>query len=274
MNKWLEILKNNDYINVKKQIKNGADVKRAYSRFEIPLTVAKDKNDWIRILIKTLFDTGKIDINKDFVLYDRPALVQTVYGIEKIENIKDTVKYLLEIGADPLVKMKDNNYRYGNRNSISMFCRYSTGLNPKTRPSSFYPEICQTEDVKLFKLLFTDKAKYEKLKSSYSNFIKAKKEFKNKNYKQALALFLPYAEKGNLEAQEKVGYLYDGRKGVKEDMVKSAHWYKEAAKQGSNKAQYITGVNYEYGIGFKKNKSEAKKWYEKAYKGANSKNKR
>lgn len=254
-------------------IQNGADVKKAYSRFHIPtFNVGYDKNNWMKELIKVAVDSGKIDLNKDMTQFQKsPILIPVVYNFEKIEDIQVTVKYLLDNGADPLVRQKDGHRT--NRNAIDLFCKKGSRMDK--RSSSFYPEICQTKDAILFKLLFTDKAKYEKVKSKNSNFIKAKKEFKNKNYKQALSLFLPYAEKGNLETQEKLGYLYDGRKGVKENIVKAAHWYKEAAKQGSNKGEYLTGVNYEYGTGFKKNKSEAKKWYEKAYKSANSsKNKR
>jgi len=260
---------------IKQLIENGADVKRAYSRFNIPFNVPKDKDNWIKILAKELISTRKIDINKDTTVYGKPILIDAVYGLDNIGSMKETVQYLLKNGSDPLVKMKDTNYRYGNRNAISLFCRYSTGLKTKTRSNDFYPELCQTEDVELFKLLFTDTEKYEKAKAKNTNLIKAINTYKAKNYKLALSLYIPYAKNGNLKAQEKVGDLFNGKKGIKEDDKKSAYWYQKAAEQGSNKAQYLTGVNYEFGTGVKKNKIEAKKWYKKAHKGANSsKNKR
>jgi hypothetical protein len=259
---------------INKVIENGADVKEAYSEFEISYHVASDKHNWILTLAKPLLDSGKIDINKDFIQYDRPILLQTVHGVENIDNIKQTVQYLFKMGADPLAKMKDSHYSYGNRNAVSMFCRYSNSLSVKIQASSFYPEICQSENVELFKLLFTDKDKYEKLKSQNKNLSNGLKAYDNKQYAKALKLLLPYAKQGNISAQEKLGDLYDDKKGVKEDLVASFKWHKKAAEQGSNRSQYLTAVKYEYGLGIGKNKVEAKKWYEKAYKGASSKNKK
>lgn len=221
---------------IEQLIKNGGDIKKAYSKFDILFNRTSDKSDWIKTLVQVAVEKGKIDINKDFVKYSRPILVQTVYGVKKIEDIKETVQYLFELGADPLVKIKDSHYRYGNGNAISMFCRHSEGINVDTRPSNFYPEICKTENAELFKLLFTDFNKYEQEMSKLSNLIKARNLDKQKQYDEAFKLYLPYAENNNYEAQEKIADYYNAGRGVEKDYKKAIQWYQKATEH--KKADY------------------------------------
>lgn len=120
---------------------------------------------------------------------------------------------------------------------------------------------------------------------------------------QASGLFdfqMKLAEKGNAEAQYKVGEMYETGFGVKKDMAKANDWINKAASQGhetadfkllywdlgengvndTNKekvdalqakakadnphAQYYLGKMLAYGVGIKKNSDKAIKWLNKA----------
>ena len=120
---------------------------------------------------------------------------------------------------------------------------------------------------------------------------------------QADALFdfqMKLAQKGNAEAQFKVGEMYESGTGVKQDMAEAANWITKAAGQnhetanfkllywdlekngvtdgnkakvdelkakaesGNGQAQYYVGKMYANGIGMKKNPDKAMSWLNKA----------
>jgi uncharacterized protein len=66
-----------------------------------------------------------------------------------------------------------------------------------------------------------------------SNFSRGIRALKNRRFVDALNLLLPIAEKGNSEAQFKVGEIYStGRKEIPEDDEKAWEWNQKAAEQG------------------------------------------
>ena len=120
---------------------------------------------------------------------------------------------------------------------------------------------------------------------------------------QADALFdfqMKLAQKGNAEAQFKVGEMYESGTGVKQDMAEATNWITKAAGQnhetanfkllywdlekngvtdgnkakvdelkakaesGNGQAQYYVGKMYANGIGMKKNPDKAMSWLNKA----------
>ena len=69
------------------------------------------------------------------------------------------------------------------------------------------------------------------------------------------------AEQGDVDAQHKLGTMYDFGEGVAENKVEAVKWYRLAAEQGDASGQYALGTMYHYGEGVEENKVEAVKWY-------------
>ena len=92
MNKWLEILKNNDYINVKKQIKNGADVNESTEGGESVLANAirhQCDMDLLLLLIASGAD-----------IYDFDDEGVSIFDMAITYNNIEMVNYLLSQGID------------------------------------------------------------------------------------------------------------------------------------------------------------------------------
>ena len=71
--------------------------------------------------------------------------------------------------------------------------------------------------------------------------------------KAAFAPLRALANKGNADAQAKVGLLYDlGTPSVPKDKVQAASWYHKSAEQGEPYAQFFLGRMYRDGIGVPK----------------------
>jgi TPR repeat protein len=64
------------------------------------------------------------------------------------------------------------------------------------------------------------------------------------DYKGALAIWQPLAEKGDVAMQLLVGSIYDYGQGVPQDDAEAVKWYERAANQGSAKGQYQAGGAY------------------------------
>jgi len=73
---------------------------------------------------------------------------------------------------------------------------------------------------------------------------KAYEAIDKKDYKTALAILKPLAEKGNPEAAVAVGLMYDKGLGVKQDYKEVVRWYKLAAKNGMPKVNLTIGAIY------------------------------
>jgi TPR repeat protein len=72
------------------------------------------------------------------------------------------------------------------------------------------------------------------------------------------------AEKGDPDAQTKLGLAYLLAQGVTKDESEAAKWFSKAAHQGEAQAQMRLGVMYTLGLGVAKDEAEAVKWYRKA----------
>lgn len=82
---------------------------------------------------------------------------------------------------------------------------------------------------------------------------------------EALAQWLPDAERGDPNAQYNVGLVYSsGGNGVERDYGKAAEWYRKSAAQGVATAQFNLGLLYDSGLGVTKDPAEAAAWYRKA----------
>ena len=72
------------------------------------------------------------------------------------------------------------------------------------------------------------------------------------------------AEKGDAEAQFKLGVAYDIGKGVPKDEAEAVKWYRKAADQGNVGGQFGLGMAYANGQGVAKDEAESVKWFRKA----------
>jgi TPR repeat protein len=83
-------------------------------------------------------------------------------------------------------------------------------------------------------------------------------------YKNALALIRPLAERGDPHGQYLLAVCYDEGKAVKQDLVEARRWFLRAAEQGHIVAQYSLGIMYRGGQGGPKSDVDAVKWWRKA----------
>ena len=75
---------------------------------------------------------------------------------------------------------------------------------------------------------------------------------------------LEAAEKGDIDAQWDLVFMYENGKDVPRDYNMAAYWVKRAAILGNAEAQMRLGALYEIGEGVERNTKKAIKWYVKA----------
>lgn len=69
------------------------------------------------------------------------------------------------------------------------------------------------------------------------------------DYSSSLAQWQPLAEQGDVIAQLNLGLMYRDGKGVPQDHVAAAKWYRRAAEQGLALAQFTLALFYGNGVG-------------------------
>jgi TPR repeat protein len=84
------------------------------------------------------------------------------------------------------------------------------------------------------------------------------------DYKEAGKWYRQAAEKGHAAAQTALAELYEVGQGVPRDEAEAAKWYRRAAEQGNAAGQYGLAVLYVDGRGVPQSDAEAIKWYQKA----------
>ena len=84
------------------------------------------------------------------------------------------------------------------------------------------------------------------------------------HYATAIRAWLPMAESGNAEAQNNIGYMYEGGLGVPQNYLMAMNWYRQAADSGLAEAQHNMGMLYHHGYGVAENFTEAFRWFEMA----------
>ncbi|PTB83513.1 hypothetical protein C9926_02530 [Sulfurovum lithotrophicum] len=61
-------------------------------------------------------------------------------------------------------------------------------------------------------------------------------------FSQNLHTLTEKASKGNVDAQYRLGYMYENAKGVEHNLTKALQWYKKAAMNGYVDAQYNLAI--------------------------------
>lgn len=86
--------------------------------------------------------------------------------------------------------------------------------------------------------------------------------FDRATMQSALAVWLPAAREGDIEAAATVGEIFErGIGGGAADYGAAIHWYRLAAERGSLRAQINLGHMYETGLGVAADATEAARWY-------------
>lgn len=85
------------------------------------------------------------------------------------------------------------------------------------------------------------------------------------DYKSALRVWMPAAERGDPEAQTNVGEIFEKGLGDEPNYEAAAHWYRQAAEQGYGRAQFNLGTLYEQGLGVAQDDLTALNWYRRAW---------
>jgi uncharacterized protein len=81
------------------------------------------------------------------------------------------------------------------------------------------------------------------------------------DYRNALVHVRPPADQGDPRAQSLLGLMYLHGRGVLQDDLAAAKWFRLAADQGDAPAQFDLGVMYAEGRGVPQDYVEAAKWY-------------
>ena len=87
---------------------------------------------------------------------------------------------------------------------------------------------------------------------------------RNGDYRAALALLKPLANKGYPAAQYNLGIIYEQGKGVHKDFDAALKWFHRASARGYGDASFKIGRMYAWGRGVTRDYDEADKWYLRA----------
>jgi TPR repeat protein len=85
-----------------------------------------------------------------------------------------------------------------------------------------------------------------------------------KDYATAIKEYRPLAERGNAEAQYRIGRMYEFGQGYPQDKAQGIAWVRKAAAQNHADAQQELGVIYATGDGVKQDDVQAVAWFRKA----------
>ncbi len=99
---------------------------------------------------------------------------------------------------------------------------------------------------------------------AWANFLAGEDAYLREDYDRALEEWRPLAKRGNVEAQNMLGYMYRYGQGVVQDFEQARHWYRLAADQGHARAQNNLGAMYRQGLGVTQDYVEALQWFRRA----------
>jgi uncharacterized protein len=82
------------------------------------------------------------------------------------------------------------------------------------------------------------------------------------DYPTAMRLLRPLAERGDANAQTKLGAMYYNSYGVPKDYKQAFLWWRKAAEQGGRQAQGALGFMYQEGSGVPQDYVQAYMWFD------------
>lgn len=197
------------------------------------------------LLLGLLYDRGiGVEANQDSALNwyqqaaDNPvsAFILGTYTSEGIGSNKDFAK-----ARDLLQRAVDSHFSYANMNLAVL---------KKQQGEAFLPDLEQA--------LTLGNSKAGLLLADY--YVSQSKD--EQQLKQAHTIYQQFAEKGDKQAQLKLGFLYEQGIGGPIEMSNAERWYTEAANQAQPQAQYLLATLYQLGKLTKlPDYAQAKKWY-------------
>jgi len=98
----------------------------------------------------------------------------------------------------------------------------------------------------------------------WANFLAGEDAYLREDYERALEEWRPLAKRGNVEAQNMLGYMYRYGQGVPQDFEQARHWYRLSADKGYARAQNNLGAMYRQGLGGPQDYGEALRWFRRA----------
>ena len=89
--------------------------------------------------------------------------------------------------------------------------------------------------------------------------------FRNsRQYPEAAKWYGKAAERGNADAENELGHLYQFGLGVEKDNAQALQWFRKSADQGNPGGQANLGWMYQYGLGVNQDSSQAFQLYQKS----------
>ena len=98
----------------------------------------------------------------------------------------------------------------------------------------------------------------------WGNFLAGEDAYLREDYDRALEEWRPLAKRGNVEAQNMLGYMYRYGQGVPQDFELARQWYRLAADQGHARAQNNLGAMYRQSLGVPQDYQEAFRWFRRS----------
>lgn len=98
----------------------------------------------------------------------------------------------------------------------------------------------------------------------WADFLAGEDAYLREDYDRALEEWRPLAERGNVEAQNMLGYMYRYGQGLSQDFEQARYWYRLAADQGHARAQNNLGAMYRQGLGVPQDYKQALRWFLRA----------
>jgi hypothetical protein len=81
---------------------------------------------------------------------------------------------------------------------------------------------------------------------------------------QGIAWIRKAAAQGHADAEQELGFIYATGDGVKQDDVQAVAWFRKAAEHGDSTAQYNLGLLYAKGQGVAKDYTQSVEWWRKS----------
>lgn len=84
-----------------------------------------------------------------------------------------------------------------------------------------------------------------------------------RDYRIAYKVWLPLAEKGQVDAQYNIARMLQDGDGAAKNLGEAAKWFRKAAEQGDKESQYYLGLMYLRGEGVAADETKAHEWFVK-----------
>ncbi|MDP3704313.1 MAG: tetratricopeptide repeat protein [Legionellaceae bacterium] len=222
-----------------------SDITKQQLAFSAANTEAIAGNKQAALLLGLMYDRGiGVEANQDSAIHwyqqaaENPvsAFILGTYTFEGIGVSKDPAK-----ARELLQRAVDSQFSYANMN---------LGILKQRQGDDFLPD--------LQRALAQGNSRAGLLMADYyvSRFDQEQK------MKQARDIYQQFAERGDKQAQLKLGFLYEQGIGGPVELSNAERWYTEAANQAQPQAQYLLASLYQLGKLTKlPDYAQAKKWY-------------